>query len=237
MSIVSKAILVSIKDFENQIREYEIKLEANYYYEPGSFLLLSLKKDFSEFRNFSIANAYNKQGLIKLIIKRIGYFTNKIFQELNIGDELWVKYSFGDFLLPFYDKENPIITLSTGTGISPILSFAQALKQDNQESRLHSFHSFKTANLMVGLESLKSNTIPTQLHLYSTQEYIKETEHREIENRRIENRRIEIKDILDKGLELSKSHIYLCGKDDFIQNFKIQLIKLNPQSITTEQWN
>lgn len=227
MSIISKAWVISVKDYDNSVREYKLKLEKNYPYSSGGFLLLSLDNKFNEFRNFSICNAYNKERIIKLIIKNVGYYTNKLFSELSLGKEVLVKYDLGDFLLPFFDRTNPIITISSGTGIAPILSFCEDLKQKGEENRLYVFHSFKNTKLMVGIDSLIENTKKENLFLYSTREALPFAK----------NRRIDIQDILNLNLDLTKAHIYICGGEEFTKTFKTQLQNHKAQNIYTEEWD
>ena len=107
MGTISKATVLSIKEHGKEIREYSLKLEKNHYFEPGSFLQLALeeKEDYTRWpdsRNFSIASAFNEQGKVKLIIRKVGEYTTRIFTELTVGGHCTVKYAFGDFLLPFF---------------------------------------------------------------------------------------------------------------------------------------
>ena len=138
MGTISKATVLSIKEYGSEIREYTLKLMKNHYFEPGSFLQLTLeeKEDYTrwpESRNFSIASAFNEDGTIKLIIQKVGVYTARIFNELHEGDSCTVKYAFGDFLLPFFDKNSTICCIAGGTGIAPILSFCEQLKKENKK--------------------------------------------------------------------------------------------------------
>jgi len=148
MGTISKATVLSVKEHGSDIREYTLQLEKNHYFEAGSFLQLTLeqKEDYTrwpESRNFSIASAFRADGTLKLIIGKVGAYTTRIFNELTVGDVCTVKYAFGDFMLPFFDKKADICCIAGGTGVAPILSFCEQMVRENSINRLHVFYSFK----------------------------------------------------------------------------------------------
>lgn len=231
MGTISKATVLSIKEYGSEIREYILQLEKNHYFEAGSFLQLTLenKKDYTrwpESRNFSIASAFNIEGTIKLIIRKVGIYTTSIFNELQIGKSCTVKYAFGDFLLPFFDREAPICCIAGGTGIAPILSFYEQLVSDNRIERLHIFYSFKNMSEMQGVELLKSIMPEKQLHLFCTRQNITG----------IINKRIEWSDISSIQLNLTNSHFYICGGENFTSYFVKNLAQNGAENIYTDEW-
>lgn len=231
MSTISKATVLSVKEYGNDIREYTLQLEKNHYFEAGTFLLLTLEKHDSytrwpESRNFSIASAYNKKGIIKLIIRKVGAYTARIFNELQIDSICMVKYAFGDFLLPFFDKKSAICCIAGGTGIAPILSFCEQLKMMNAENRLHIFYSFRNEDEMIGLDILKSILPIGQLHLFSTRQEVIG----------IPNRRMNWDDIQSIPFDYKTDHFYICGGEDFTSHFKTNLETVGAENIYTDEW-
>ncbi|MBK5719457.1 FAD-dependent oxidoreductase [Dysgonomonas sp. Marseille-P4677] len=231
MAIISKATVLQITEYGKDIKEYILKLDKNNYFEPGSFLLLSLEKkeDYTkwpESRNFSIASVYNEAAHIRLIIRRIGVYTERIFNELTLGAVCVVKYAFGDFLLPFYDVKSPICCIGGGTGIAPILSFVEELKNKGQEARLHVYYSFKDRKESMGVDILREIVPPNQLYLYSTREYLPD----------IINRRIGEEDILKSSLNFNTTHFYICGSETFTDYFRSILLREGAENIYTDEW-
>lgn len=231
MAIVSKAEVIRIRDFGFDIKEYILRLEKNSFFESGTYLQLTLddKDDYTrwpECRNFSIASAYNDRGEIRLIIQRVGYYTSRIFEELTEGKQCTIKYSFGDFILPFYDSENPICCIAGGTGIAPMLSFIEELVLTDQINRLHIFYSFKKKIDAVGLEELINYVPEYQLYLFSTKDNIDGIYHR----------RIGGNDILTKNFDLLKTHFYICGNSGFTKYFKKILDVNGAINIYTDEW-
>lgn len=231
MATISKATVISIKQYGSEIREYLLQLEKNNYFEAGSFLQLTLDtdKDFTRWpdsRNFSIASAHNEEGIIKLIIRKVGEYTGRIFNELSIGSVCTVKYAFGDFLLPFFEKKPLIYCIAGGTGIAPVLGFCEQLKKQGLTDNFHVYYSFKNESEFIGHEFLAKNTIQANLHLFSSRQEIKN----------ILNRRITFEDI-DIDLKiLSKSYFYICGGETFTRYFVEKLKGINAENIFTDEW-
>ena len=231
MSTISKAKVLTIQELGSEVREYTLQLEKNHYFEAGSFLQLTLevKEDYTrwpESRNFSIASSFNKDGIVKLFIRKVGKYTARIFNELNIGCHCTVKYAFGDFLLPYFDKKASICCIAGGTGIAPILSFCEQLKRDAHIERLHVFYSFKNNDEQQGMDVLKANVPNGHLHLFSTRQKLSG----------IENRRIEWNDIQISGIDLLQSHFYICGGEDFTKYFSENLNEVGAENIYTDEW-
>ena len=231
MGTISKATVLSIIEHGIDIREYTLKIEKNHYFESGSFLQLTLeeKEDYTrwpESRNFSIASAFCEDGTIKLIIQKVGVYTNRIFNELHEGDGCTVKYAFGDFLLPFFEKKSAICCIAGGTGIAPILSFCEQLKKENKTERIHVFYSFKNEEEKQGIEILQSMVPKDQLHLFCTRQEIPG----------LQKRRITWKDIESSKIDVSQSHFYICGGESFTTYFTTNLKVAGAENIYRDEW-
>lgn len=231
MGTISKATVLTIKEHGSDIREYSLQLDINHYFEAGSFLQLTLedREDYTRWpdsRNFSIASAYNQDGIIKLIIRKVGYYTSRIFEELQEGSRCTVKYAFGDFLLPFFDKKAPICCIAGGTGIAPILSFCEQLKKENQNERIHIYYSFKNKEEQPGHELLNKIVPSTNINLFCTRQEIKG----------IPNRRISWEDIQTSSLNKKETHFYICGGEEFTSYFVKHLTEAGAENIYTDEW-
>lgn len=226
---ISKAKVLDIKEHGFEIREYTLQLEKNYYFEAGSFLLLTLdvQNEYTRWpdsRNFSIASAYRQDGTVRLIIRKVGVYTTRIFKELIVGGECAVKYAYGDFLLPFFNKTAPVYCIAGGTGVAPILGFAAQLQNNNDTAKLHVFYSFKNSEEQPGVELLKSAVPAAQLHLFSTREAVAGTE----------NRRIQASDLSDA--DFINGHFYICGGEAFTKEFVNYLKAKGAENVYTDEW-
>lgn len=86
MNYVSQAEVVNVIKHNAEIREYELRLDKERRYNPGSFVQLTLdlvtaSDIWPDSRTFSIAS-YKKGVMNFIIIKNVGEYTNRIFDEL-----------------------------------------------------------------------------------------------------------------------------------------------------------
>jgi len=230
MATISRAIVKSIKQHGEDIQEYILAPEKYNFFDPGTFLQLTLEEPndnkWPESRNFSIASYLNKEKTIRLIIRRVGVYTSRIFNELSVGSSCYIKYCFGDFLLPFNDKINPIVCIAGGTGIAPFLSFAECLKAQGLEKQMKLFYSAKNRKELIGEETLKSIFSDEQLDIRLTRE--KDLDYR--------SGRLSAEEILNKISHITNAHFYICGGEIFTRQFKEQLALAGAKNIYTDEW-
>jgi ferredoxin-NADP reductase len=231
MAVVTQAEILSIIEHTSEIREYILKPDKYRRFEAGMFLQLSLEKvDSSDYwpesRTFSLASYYNKEKVIRLIIKKVGRYTTRIFNDLEKGSEITIKYAYGDFILPVFDQKNDIVCLAGGTGITPYFSFIEALEEQNELERLKLLYSAKTYEDFIRLDYLKDKLNDDQLLLFTTQE----------ENSETINRRISKEDAIGSTSNYQDAHYYICGTTEFNLDFKDKLGAENLKNIYLDQW-
>lgn len=229
MATISTAEVIAIKEYNEEVREFTLKLEKSAYFDAGSFLQLTLEKEIGnrwpESRNFSIASGYNKNGIVKLIIRKVGYYTSRIFEELSVGSFCTVKFSFGDFLLPFKKKNCSIICIAGGTGIAPILSFLEELKESNEQDRLKLVYVVKNSRELFGknvIDSLPRNNIV----LHSTREIIDG----------FEVGRPTMDSVNSLNPDFNNDYFYVCGGETFTKQFKKDLLAAGAGNVFTDEW-
>lgn len=227
MAVVTRAEIVSINEYGEDIKEFIIKPDKYKRVDAGTFLQLALEdvtaSDYwPESRTFSIASYYNSDKTMRLIIKKVGKFTGRIFSELKQGTCITIKYPYGDFLLPAFDNEGPIVCIAGGTGIAPFLSFIESLEKEGGIERLMLFYSARKYEDFFSIEYLKKTISKDKLKLYLTRE----------KKDGIENRRIATADIpkIDNG------HYYICGSQEFISYFKRSLENEGLKNIYIDEW-
>lgn len=231
MHVVSQAKVISIKSYSDDLREYLILPEKYKRYDAGTFLQLTLENvsasDYwPESRTFSMASAYDKKnGLIKLIIRKSGVYTTRIFDELQEGEECTIKYAFGDMLLPQFDSINNIVCIAAGSGIAPFLSFVDELKLENQLDRLELFYTVRRKEDLISYDYLINTINQKNIHLFSTDE----------DSDVASNRLMNINDIV-QGKNYKDKHYYICGSPEFITFFKDELLKKGIKNIYLDEW-
>jgi ferredoxin-NADP reductase len=226
MSIVSKAKVIKIRPVSELINEYYLSPELKIHQEPGQFLQLSLElvdssSIWPESRSFSFASYERDDRLIRLIIKKQGKYTTRIFNELKEGSYCTIKLPYGDFLPPM-DKTN-ILCIAGGTGISPFLSFIDFYEKENLTNHLTIFYSAKTLKDLIDYDIIK-HKLRDNLKVFLT---------KEITNLTI-NRRINLSDITSSSNP--KTPIFICGSKDFISFFKRELNSICYNNIYYDEW-
>lgn len=231
MQIVTNAEVISIKEYSEDLREYIIKPEKYRRFDAGTFLQLTLENvsasDYwPDSRTFSMASAYNKSKTIKLIIRKMGKFTGKIFNELQVGSTCTIKYAFGDMLLPQFDKNCEVVCIAAGSGIAPFLSFVEELEAENQLNRLKLLYTVRKEEDFISYDYLTNNILNEDLKLFST----------DTKSNKALFRLMNINDILDITRDKKTAHFYICGAPEFIKFFRDELQKNNITNIHLDEW-
>ena len=122
-----KSIIKEINRIDNKIIEIYLQpLKRVPRFKAGQFLHLALdpydpSKEWPESRVFSIASSpEDRNEIIKIIVSKQGKYTNRIYNECEIGKEVWLKLPYGDFII---DIDQKSVLIAGGTGITPFLSF------------------------------------------------------------------------------------------------------------------
>ena len=231
MSTVSRAEVADIIVYDENIREYILKVDMYEHFEPGQFLQLTLdsvtaSQNWPESRTFSIASYLNDEKTIRLVIKRTGNYTTRLFDELKVGGSCYIKYAYGDFLLPMFDEDNRIHCIAGGTGIAPFLSFMEYLEKEGRLDRLFIYYSARTATGFVNSKAIRKH-LNSQALFYCTRE----------ETVDALCKRIEIQDVLANVNDITEEHFYICGSNEFISSFKNELASRGAGNIYLDEWN
>lgn len=226
MSVVSKAKVVKVNFLSDLIHEYYLLPELRIHQEPGQFLQLTLDLIDSsalwpESRSFSFASYDRADKLIRLIIKKQGRYTNRIFNELKEGSFCTIKLPYGEFLPPM-DNTN-ILCIAGGTGISPFLSFIDFYEKEGLLNHLTILYSAKKLKDLIDFDLIK-NKLGDNLKVFLT---------KEVSNLAI-NRRIKASDIT--SFTKKNTPIYICGSNEFINFFKYELSSIGYNNLYYDEW-
>jgi Na+-transporting NADH:ubiquinone oxidoreductase subunit F len=128
----------SIRDMTHDVKELVFKLDgddrieftAGQYVQIETPIYGSLKEPV--YRAYSIANPPRENDRIKLLIRRVpeGICTTWVFDILKEGDPVTISGPYGHFRLSETDSE--ILMIAGSTGIAPIVSILEHMKDDEQ---------------------------------------------------------------------------------------------------------
>lgn len=179
-------------------------------FRPGQFIFISFfDKDLGlESHPFSISSSC-LDNTIKLTIKSLGDFTNKI-KSLNVGTVAEIEGPFGRFYETNANKDQ--VWIAGGVGITPFLSMAKSINGSNEKIDL--VYVSKNPTESVCLDSLCE--ISKEKENFKVLPYYTEMQGR-LNAETIER--------LTGGLR--DKIIYLCGPSLMMKSLKTQFAKLN----------
>lgn len=230
MQTITKTKIVGINQITNDIREFILVPDRYRRFEIGQFIQLTFEKVtasdlWPDSRPFSLASCYDKnKKSMRLIVRKKGEFTSRMFNELEVDSEVTIKYAFGDMLIP-NDTNNDIILIAGGTGIAPFLGFAESEKCELTRN-INLFYSVKTEDEFIEVEELMKRFGKKNVHLYTTREEVKISKHR----------RIQIEDILSCIKSINQTDFFISGSKDFIDTFSLELNSIGANNIFKDEW-
>lgn len=225
MSFVNQAQIIEIIEHGKDVREYVFTIEKERKYNPGSFVQLTLdlvtaSEIWPDSRTFSIAS-YEK-GIMKFIIKNVGLYTSRIFNELKIGDKCTIKYPFGDLFNKKSINERHLF-IAGGLGITPYLSLIKYYELNGLIDNISLLYSAKNFEDLLYYKDLK-NILGEKMEVFVTRE--------DINN--FNKNRIEVADI--KRISDEETNIYICGSKIFNNDYKELLVKNGYKKIYLDEW-
>ena len=111
-------------------------LKASYQFTPGQYLTLRADIDGEDVRRSYSICSYHRAADLEVGIRRVphGLFSNYLFSRA-VGDSLQVMTPQGQFKAPVGGTHHYLL-LTAGSGITPCLSIATSVLQDEPDSRI-----------------------------------------------------------------------------------------------------
>jgi NAD(P)H-flavin reductase len=141
---IFKSKILEIKSLSPSIKCLKFSLPKNFKFKAGQYVSLSVFADGKKFRvPYSLASAPNgkfAEFCIKLV--KNGRSSNFI-KNLKKGDEIELFGPAGKFIVNEESKNNDLIFISTGTGVSPFKSMISALLKQRFKHRIILLKGFR----------------------------------------------------------------------------------------------
>ncbi|HPT59478.1 MAG TPA: FAD-dependent oxidoreductase [Fervidobacterium sp.] len=225
--LTSGCIVKKIKVIDETLKLMTFEIYKYIPWEPGMFLQLSLdlynpSQPWPESRAFSFASWGDRQA--KILVRRAGDFTTKLFSELKEGSMFYIRYPFGDLTL---SDPGDKVFIAAGAGISAFLSYIDYYIKKGLDEEVLIFHS--VGNTKELMENILDYQIPERIKVFSfvTRE----------KNPLFPNRRITINDVLSKVVTGKKYKYYICGDDTFVRKYWDELKNRGIDAVYAESWN
>lgn len=154
-------------------------------FKPGQYLSVSVSFDdgSTQLRQYSLSDAPNNHTL-RISVKRekaegnepAGRVSNWLHDHTAIGDTIRVTHPFGDFA-PDTESDSPIVLLSAGVGITPMVSALKRIAETNPMRHVlfahaarHSGHHAHRAEIARAKSIMPNLTVATFYEHASTEE-------------------------------------------------------------------
>ncbi|MDA9328896.1 2Fe-2S iron-sulfur cluster-binding protein [Flavobacteriales bacterium] len=209
--------------------EFEVpsSLKEDFQFLSGQFLTLKTEIGGNEVRrSYSICSS-PKSGILKVVVKQVenGVFSTYANSALKNNDTIEVGVPAGGFVVNTEADNNKNYTLiAAGSGITPVISIAKTILEDEPNSSVNLFYGNKTASQTIfktELEELsKEYNNRLNFHLLFSAEKGDSRFH----SGRIEGRRI--KKIFKEFAPISNTNeVFICGPQEMTEAIRDFLIK------------
>lgn len=185
-----------------------------YPYQPGQFLPVRIaSRDTGQAldRFYSLSNAGDGE-LYRISVKRDGVASGLMHDDLAVGDSVLAKAPAGNFVLG-EASDRPIVLLSAGVGVTPVLAMAHALVSGAERGEhqrdvffIHGARDRRHHAFREEVQALAERY--SRLHLHFV--YSRPASPAEIEEPRYRRGRIDIA-MLKRLLPLDDYEYYICG--------------------------
>lgn len=151
-----------LEDMTDVIKRLRIKLPEGeeISFKPGQFIQLKAPiyegNDEEVYRAYSIASAASDKNHIELFIGYVpgGKATTYVHQHLKVGDPIHINGPYGHF---YYQEDNDreMVLVAVGTGIAPIISILNHMKENNIQRKATFYFGAKTPSDLFMLDYFK----------------------------------------------------------------------------------
>lgn len=194
-------------------------------HQPGQFLPFKVKTDDPMYkdviRTYSLSN-YPNEYIYRISVKKIegGLISTYLHEKLHVGDSIEAMIPTGLFTIKDSPKNEPLVLLSGGIGVTPLLSmlYAEASTRDDihfvqalQNSALHPFK--KDIAVLAETNDLK-NTV-----------FYSDPLDTDIEGRDYDQKGYVTKEWLKENVPLNAA-FYFCGPPIFMKILEGSLLEL-----------
>jgi NAD(P)H-flavin reductase len=233
------AIIKEIIQHTSDVKTFIIKpVKPCPNFKPGQFLHLALDEydpsfNWPESRVFSIANSPTRRFNLKITFSVKGKFTSRMFNEVNIGDKVWIKLPYGSFSFP--EDQKKLVLIAGGTGMTPFISFLEYAIDKEMDNQIFLYYGVRTPNHVIFSHLLKEcQRKLTHFKLYL---FIEEgPDFNEFE--RVSKGILPIQYILDNTRASDNILFYLSGPPQMNHSFKQSMIQrgIATEKIKVDEW-
>lgn len=186
-------------------------------FRPGQFLTLDLVSSNGETvrRTYSLSCGPAVEDCYRISVKREanGVGSRILHDETEIGGHITIHDPKGEFVLS-EDSERPVVLLSGGVGLTPMVSMLHALAEENRRD-VYFVHACDSGNVHAFGEEVRALAKRSERIL--SHFCYREPGIDDVPGRDFDSEGFVTKDLLQQLLPLDDYDIYLCGPTIFMQ--------------------
>ncbi|MEA1785447.1 FAD-binding oxidoreductase [Arenibacter sp. GZD96] len=195
-------------------------------YLPGQYVAVQVPIGGSLLiRNYTLSDAPDREHY-RLTIKKEpnGLVSNYVHNEIKIGSTLKVSSPMGNFYLAT-ENEDPVLFLSAGVGITPMISMLEYLALHQPSRKVFFIHSSRSQNeqpMAQRLKELANKMVGVEMQIHHTQPADGEISGVDYDV----CGRVEYRHLKKRLAGLTKLVCYICGPIDFMKVMTGDLMQL-----------
>lgn len=133
---------------------------------PGQYITVAVNitNEYRQLRQYSLSDSADKSSYRITIKKELGgretprgEVSNWLHENVQVGDKISISHPYGDFV-PDLELSRPIVMLSAGVGITPMLSMLNTLKAIKSEREIWFLHANRGLEYVPHLNEVIANT-------------------------------------------------------------------------------
>jgi ferredoxin-NADP reductase len=202
---------------------------------PGKFVKVCVPIDGKEiWRSFTVSSSPARPETIDLTIKLnpIGEVSRYLFETAIVGSKLRIKGTQGGF---FFDPERhtePLLLISAGSGITPMMSIARFIADRGIARECLFLHGARSASDIIFAEHCAALAVKSPWLKYVV------TLSQPSESWTGRRGRVTAECIVEHMPDVARSRAFLCGPNDFMDSLREQLLAtgIPADRIHTEQF-
>jgi len=120
-------------------------------FQPGQFLHFAIDEydpssHWPESRVFSIASSPLNRSQIRITFSVKGNFTRRMYNEIKVGDTVWIKLPYGDFR---FSEDKDMVFIAGGTGITPFISYLEYKLEKPELNKIKMYYGVRELDYLL----------------------------------------------------------------------------------------
>ncbi|GHH96785.1 NO-inducible flavohemoprotein [Neobacillus kokaensis] len=203
-------------------------------FQPGQYISIKLDiegEKFTHIRQYSLSDAPGKD-YYRISVKREagtpnpdGMVSNYLHDSVEEGEILQISAPAGDFVLDT-DKETPVVLLSGGVGLTPMMSMLKTVADVQPERKVIFIHAAQNGNVHALRDEVEELTKLENVTSYFFYDSPTEEDRK---NNRFDVEGYVTRDWLDEKVPTKDADFYFCGPLPFMKAINRSLTELGVQ--------